>query len=43
MSRFSGHFVLGDLRKFAEQHGDIIGSEHVHDVYMWYWGDVTFK
>ena len=24
MSRFNGHFVLGDLRKFAEQHGDII-------------------
>ncbi|MGZ4882855.1 MAG: hypothetical protein ACXVI0_10720 [Halobacteriota archaeon] len=25
--RFKGHFVLGDLRKFAEQHGDIIGWE----------------
>lgn len=24
MSRFEKHFVLGDLRKFAEQHGDII-------------------
>jgi hypothetical protein len=24
MSQFRGHFVLGDLRKFAEQKGDII-------------------
>ncbi len=24
MSRFKGHFVLGDLRKFCEQHGDVI-------------------
>jgi integrase len=24
MSRFPGHFVLGDLRKFCEQHGDIV-------------------
>jgi len=24
MLRFNGHFVLGDLRKFCEQHGDII-------------------
>src|SRR5208337_4215163 len=24
MSRFEKHFVLGDLRKFAEQHGDNI-------------------
>ena len=24
MSRFKGHFVLGDLRKFAEQYGDKI-------------------
>jgi CRP-like cAMP-binding protein len=24
MSRFNGHFVLGDLRKFCEQHGDIL-------------------
>ncbi len=69
MSRFRGHFVLGDLRKFAEQYGDIIGweqsnrayvlthgvsgvdwshykhplQEHVYDVYMRYWRDVTFK
>ena len=27
MSQFKGHFVLGDLRKFAEQHGDIIQWE----------------
>ncbi|MGZ4852283.1 MAG: hypothetical protein ACXV3D_03725 [Halobacteriota archaeon] len=69
MSRFKGHFVLGDLRKFAEQHGDVIGwdqsnrayilthgvsgvdwshykhplPEHVYDIYMRYWGDVTLK
>jgi len=69
MSRFNGHFVLGDLRKFAEQHGDIIQwdqsnrayvlthgvsgvdwshykhplPESVYDVYMKYWGDVSFK
>ena len=24
MSQFKGHFVLGDLRKFCEQHGDIL-------------------
>jgi hypothetical protein len=24
MSRFQKHFALGDLRKFAEQHGDVI-------------------
>ena|GEM_PF-108619 len=24
MSRFNGHFVLGDLRKFCDQHGDIL-------------------
>ena len=24
LSRIAGHFVLGDLRKFAEQHGDVI-------------------
>ena len=69
MSRFKGHFVLGDLRKFAEQYGDIIQWEQsnrayvlthgvsgvdwrfykhplpdsVYDVYMKYWGDVSFK
>jgi len=69
MSHFDGHFQLGDLRKFAEQHGDIIQWEHsnrayvlthgvsgvdwrfykhplsdsVFDIYMKYWGDVSFK
>ncbi|MGZ4950874.1 MAG: hypothetical protein ACXVIP_05420 [Halobacteriota archaeon] len=68
LSRFRGHFFLGDLRKFAER-GDLIGwdqsnrayvlthgvsgvgwyhykhplPEHVYDIYMRYWGDVTFK
>jgi hypothetical protein len=28
LTRISSHFVLGDLRKFAEQHGDVIGWEH---------------
>jgi hypothetical protein len=26
MSRFDGHFTLGDLRKWTEQHGDVIGG-----------------
>ena len=26
MSQFDGHFVLGDLRKFTEQYGDVIGG-----------------
>ena len=69
MSRFKGHFVLGDLRKFAEQHGDTIQWEQsnrayvlthgvsgvdwrfykhplpdsVYDIYMNYWGSVSFK
>ncbi|MGZ4934354.1 MAG: hypothetical protein ACXV49_07635 [Halobacteriota archaeon] len=34
MSRFKGHFVLGDLRKFAEQHGDIIGWESSNRAYI---------
>jgi hypothetical protein len=34
MSRFNGHFVLGDLRKFAEQHGDIIQWEHSNRAYI---------
>ncbi|MGZ4880853.1 MAG: hypothetical protein ACXV5H_05465 [Halobacteriota archaeon] len=34
MSRFSGHFVLGDLRKFAEQHGDVIGWEQSNRAYI---------
>ena len=68
LSRTKGNFVLGDLRKFAEQYGDIIQwdqsnrayimthgvsgidwkhykhplPENVYDIYMQYWGDVTF-
>ena len=34
MSRFKGHFVLGDLRKFAEQHGDTIGWDHSNRAYI---------
>lgn len=34
MSRFEGHFVLGDLRKFAEQHGDIIGWDQSNRAYI---------
>ncbi len=34
MSRFKGHFVLGDLRKFAEQHGDVIGWEQSNRAYI---------
>ncbi len=34
MSRFSAHFVLGDLRKFAEQHGDIIGWDQSNRAYI---------
>jgi hypothetical protein len=34
MSRFKGHFVLGDLRKFAEQHGDIIQWEQSNRAYI---------
>ncbi|MGZ4852369.1 MAG: hypothetical protein ACXV3D_04170 [Halobacteriota archaeon] len=34
MSRFEGHFVLGDLRKFAEQHGDVIGWEPSNRAYV---------
>jgi len=33
-SRFKGHFVLADLRKFAEQHGDIIQSEQSNRAYV---------
>ena len=69
MSRFEKPFVLGDLRKFAEQHGDVIEwhqsnrayvlthgvsgvdwrfykhplPDSVHEVYMKYWADVSFK
>jgi hypothetical protein len=34
MSRFSGHFVLGDLRKFCEQHGDTIGWDSSNRAYI---------
>ena len=34
MSRFKGHFVLGDLRKFAEQQGDIIQWEQSNRAYI---------
>jgi integrase len=34
MSRFDGHFVLGDLRKFAEQHGDMIMWDQSNRAYI---------
>jgi hypothetical protein len=34
MSRFEGHFVLGDLRKFCEQCGDAIGWEQSNRAYI---------
>ncbi len=34
ISRFKGQFVLGDLRKFAEQHGDIIGWDQSNRAYI---------
>jgi hypothetical protein len=34
MSRFNGHFVLGDLRKFAEQYGDIIQWDESNRAYI---------
>ncbi len=34
MSCFKGYFLLGDLRKFAEQHGDIIGWEQSNRAYI---------
>ena len=34
LSRISGHFVLGDLRKFAEQYGDIIQWEQSNRAYI---------
>ncbi|MGZ7166648.1 MAG: hypothetical protein ACXVIL_11190 [Halobacteriota archaeon] len=34
MSRFKGHFVLGDLRKFAEQYGDVIGWDSSNRAYV---------
>ena len=34
MSRFEGHFVLGDLRKFCEQNGDAIGWDQSNRAYI---------
>jgi hypothetical protein len=34
MSRLKGHFVLGDLRKFAEQHGDVIQWDQSNRAYI---------
>lgn len=34
MSRFKGHFVLGDLREFAEQHGDVIQWDESNRAYI---------
>jgi integrase len=34
MLQFKGHFVLGDLRKFCEQHGDAIGWDESNRAYI---------
>jgi hypothetical protein len=34
LSRISGHFLLGDLRKFAEQYGDIIEWDQSNRAYI---------
>jgi hypothetical protein len=34
MCKFAGHFELSDLRKFAEQHGDIIEWGHSNRAYI---------
>ena len=34
LTRISGHFVLGDLRKFAEQHGDVIQWEQSNRAFV---------
>jgi hypothetical protein len=34
MSRFKGHFVLGDLRKFTEQYGDVIQWDQSNRAYI---------
>jgi hypothetical protein len=34
MSQFKGHFVLDDLRKFCEQHGDAIGWDSSNRAYV---------
>jgi hypothetical protein len=69
VSRFARYFMHGNLRKFGEQYGGLIGweqsnrayimkrgvsdvgwkhykhplPEHVYDVYMKYWGAVSFQ
>ena len=34
LTQIDNHFVLGDLRKFAEQYGDVIGWEHSNRSYI---------
>jgi integrase len=34
LTRSENHFVVGDLRKFAEQHGDIIEWDHSNRAYI---------
>jgi hypothetical protein len=34
LSRISGHFELGDLRKFAEQYGDIVQRTESNRAYI---------
>jgi len=34
LSRCNGHFIASDLRKFAEQHGDVIGWEQSNRAYI---------
>jgi len=34
LKEINGYFVLGDLRKFTEQHGDVIGWEHSNRSYI---------
>jgi len=38
LTRISGHFVLGDLRKFAEQYGDIIQWDQSNRAYILTYG-----
>ncbi|MGZ4949215.1 MAG: hypothetical protein ACXV5D_09265 [Halobacteriota archaeon] len=38
LTRITSHFMLGDLRKFAEQHGDVIGWEHSNRAYILTYG-----
>jgi hypothetical protein len=34
LTRISSHFALGDLRKFAEQYGDVIGWDQSNRAYI---------